>query len=614
MATTDLHMHLTSFDYCAGRPDPSVGLTRTASLIHDARKEADKNGALALLFDNGDSLQGTPLGDFARDHPERVNPMMRAAAYLRYDALGLGNHDFSFGLPTLDEILKQSPCPVICSNMTRLDQCGNGDVVPFALLDRMIQTPLGDLPIRIGLLSFLPPLTLLWEAQSLDGKARIEEITSSALTWLPQLEEAGCDVVIVLAHSGLGPLALDGMGEEDVAPLAALPGIDAVIAGHTHLLMPGPDHTGLPEVDAETGMAFGTPIVMAGFGGTHLGLIDLDLAADDLGKWQIAGAKSHLRPIAERRENGEIVAIAPEDPGLVAELAKDHADTRDMMDQPVGLNPQPLHSYFTFFAPDRSLALVAAAQAAALRPRLAGTPGEGLPVLSAVAPGKFGARAGPLSFTDVPPGPVRLRHLIDLHIFPNDLNAVIVSSDQLIDWLEMSASLFRHIAPGTEDTALINPAIPGHDFDVIYGLTYEIDLSQPARFNPDGSLRDPDNRRTRAIRYQGGPVTADMRFVVALNSHRASGGGRVGALREAPRINFPPCPIRDALRDYVADALPRDVLQDAPHPWRFARMPGTRVTVQTGPGAAKHLAELEGRGIQPRGIDPGGFLRLSVPL
>ena len=83
MATTDLHMHLTSFDYCAGLPDPSVGLTRTASLIRAARAEAQASGALSLLFDNGDALIGTPLGETTAP----VHPMMRAARVLGYDAL-----------------------------------------------------------------------------------------------------------------------------------------------------------------------------------------------------------------------------------------------------------------------------------------------------------------------------------------------------------------------------------------------------------------------------------------------------------------------------------------------------------------------------------------------
>ena len=61
LGVTDLHANLYPYDYYRDRADDSVGLARVASLIAEARKEAPN----CLLFDNGDILQGTPLGDLA---------------------------------------------------------------------------------------------------------------------------------------------------------------------------------------------------------------------------------------------------------------------------------------------------------------------------------------------------------------------------------------------------------------------------------------------------------------------------------------------------------------------------------------------------------------------
>ena len=72
--------------------------------------------------------------------------------------------------------------------------------------------------------------------------------------------------------------------------------------------------------------------------------------------------------------------------------------------------------------------------------------------------------------------------------------------------------------------------------------------------------------------------------------------------------------MRGALHDYLAGHLPTDRLEQAPHPWRFAPMPGTRVTVLTGPGATRHLHEVQRAGVTAEGYDESGFLRLSVPL
>ena len=60
MATTDLHCHVLPYDYYADKPNDTMGLSRTASLIEAIRAEATN----ALLVDNGDFLQGNPMGDY----------------------------------------------------------------------------------------------------------------------------------------------------------------------------------------------------------------------------------------------------------------------------------------------------------------------------------------------------------------------------------------------------------------------------------------------------------------------------------------------------------------------------------------------------------------------
>ncbi|MBK0326408.1 bifunctional 2',3'-cyclic-nucleotide 2'-phosphodiesterase/3'-nucleotidase [Rhodobacteraceae bacterium F11138] len=614
LATTDLHMNLTSHDYFADRPDPTVGLTRTATLIHQARAEAERDGTLVMLFDNGDGLQGTPLSDLAAEQPEREHPLMRAFGHLNYDALGLGNHDFNFGLRILDSALRQAPCPVLSSNLRRLGHDRPAGFEPFAILDRMLQSDGEEWPIRIGVLSFLPPQTVKWDAHLLDGHLEADAIVSSARRWLPELRHAGCDLIVALAHTGFSASPDHPELENAALPLTALEGIDAVIAGHTHLRLPGPDHYGLEFVDAENGSVHGKPVVMAGTSGSDLGVIDLELRADGARCWRIERFSCALRPIARRTDSGQAKPIVAEDADLVRLLSEDHAQTRSLMEQPVGHTRNPLHSYFTFFAPDRALALVATAQAAALRPHLAGTAAEGLPLLSATAPSKFGARAGPGHYTDVPAGRMSLRHIADLHVFPNQISCVVVTGAQLLDWLEMSATLFQQITPGGTDQMLLDPALPGHDFDVIHGVRYRIDLSAPPRFHPDGTLRAVDSHRIRNLTHGGQRIRGTDRFAVALNSFRAGGGGPFSALGDAIQVPVPPIPIRDVIRAQVSGQLPAERLRRAPAPWKFAPMRGTTVMVLTGPGAQEHLDELRDRGVRVDGVTPDGFLRLYLPL
>lgn len=616
LATTDLHMNLTGFDYTAGRPDRSGGLTRVATLIAAARREAEAEGALTLLFDNGDAMQGVPFGDLAAQNSGfRGHPLMRAFDHLRYDAIGLGNHDFDYGLRPLDAAVRQAPCPVVATNLVAPADGALSACVPYAVLDRIIRSEGREYPIRIGVLSLLPPQTMGWNAHLLKGRVEVDDILDSARRGLENLAEARCDLTVALAHSGIAdehPLP----GQENaVVPLAALPGLDVIVAGHTHLAFPGRDHDSTAQVNAELGTVHGKPVVMPGAGGSHLGIVDLKVERPSGGAWRVTASRSEARPVAQRRSSGALDSLAEPHPGLAALLAEDHRAALDNLAEPVGFSPRPLHSYFTFFAQDRALALVAAAQAAALRPMLETGEAADLPLLSAVAPGKYGARAGPQSFTDVPAGRLSLRHVADLLAFPNALHAVIVTGSQLYDWLEMSASLFRRIDPGSDSAELIDPALPGHCFDVIHGISCVIDLSREARYRPDGTLRDAGNRRAVDVTHDGRPVDRGARFIVALNSYRAGGGGHFAALEQAERVTLPEkITVRDALRDYLAGRLPPDPLEDSPRPWAFAPMPGTRVSVQTGPGAAKHLAEVAEQGVTSEGIDDEGFLRLSVPL
>lgn len=621
LGTSDLHMHLVGHDYYADRPDASVGLTRTAGLINTARAEAKAGGALTLLFDNGDALQGTPLGDLAAETRHQPHPLMRAFSHLRYDALGLGNHDFNFGLKALLAVVAQAPCPVLSSNLRGLNGQDLPGISPFAILDRVVQRGGEQIPIRVGILSFLPPQTVQWDAYHLQGRVAVDGIVESARRWIPKLKQAGCDMIVALAHSGLGCTQQHAGMENAVVPLAALDGIDAIIGGHTHLHLPGTAHSGLENVSADTGSVCGKPVVMPGTGGSHLGVIDLRLWVSPNRRWSVAAFECALRPIAIRQANGALTPVVDEDPALSDLLAPAHTATRAQMNQPVGETARPLHSYFSFIAPDHALAVVAAAQAAALRPLLTkipdGAEGKGLdtlPLLSAVSPCKFGGRSGPQHYTDIPAGPVSRRHVADLHVFPNQLRAVIVSTDQVLDWLEKSASLFRQITPGSTCAALIDPDMPGHDFDVLHGLTWTIDLSVPPRFPPGGAAPDISRHRICDLRLNGAPVQPGQKFIVALNSYRASGGGNFTALDRAQEIPIPTINIRDALCDYLSGAVPPDPLANSLPVWRFVPMANTSVSILTGPGANAHLNELSGRNTHVTDPGPDGFLRLTLPL
>ncbi len=603
LATSDLHMHLTSYDYYSDSPAPAIGLARTASLIHEARNQAQREGKLVLLFDNGDSLQGTPFGEWAAEAASDAHPLPQAYNTLGYDAVGLGNHDFGFGLDLVNSVASQSICPVVCSNLQTLGPAQGWEA--YTILKRTVLLNGWKVPIRIGVLSVLPPQTAQWEAHMLRGQVDVTDILTAAKRTAQVLRKMGCDLVIALAHTGLGSAKAEPEMENAIIPLAEMQEIDAIVAGHTHLTLPGKAHAGYPFVDSEQGLVHGTPVVMPGWAGSHLGVIDLALARNNEDSWHITS--SHVAARAVKQSE----AAAPECPNIASLFNKGHIATRKRVAKPVGTIPHALHSYFSYCVPDRGLALIAAAQAAAVRPHLVDTDWAKLPVLSAAAPAKFGGRAGNKYYTDIPAGEISVRHIADLSIFPNELRAVLATGAQIRDWLEMSAGVFNQLS----SERLVNLADaqrPGFNFDVLHGVTYQIDLSQPARFDAIGRLIDPAHFRIRNLNIDGQPIKSDQRFVVATNNYRANGGGHFAIAKEARVIDLPPLGIQEILCQYVADTAPPDPLENAPRPFTFAPNQGRGAILTTGPGARNYLDELAE--YQPRVLpdDSDGFMRIQL--
>ncbi|SDE11245.1 2',3'-cyclic-nucleotide 2'-phosphodiesterase / 3'-nucleotidase [Ruegeria marina] len=594
-------MQLTGFDYYADRPETGSGLTRLATLINLARSEPGVD--LAVLLDNGDSLQGTPMGDVFHEVTDLPHPLISAFDHLRYDAIGLGNHDFDFGLDALGRVLAQAPCPVVCSNALLLTgKCPWSETL---VLKRVLNVGGESHSLAIGLVAVLPPQTAQWNAHHLDGKVKIADIVETVRIKSAQLKAQGSHLVVVLAHSGLGETCEKPHQENAVIPLAALDTVDAIVAGHTHLRFPATSGDMRPHVAAEQGMIHGKPVVMPGQFGSHLGVIDLDILPNHESGWKIARATASLRSVDDR---------TPHAKDLLSLLSPAHEATRQAANRPAGHSGQELHSYFCFAAPDRVLAKVAAAQAAATRSFLQGKPEATLPLLSAASPLKAGGRSGPGHYTHVPAGDLTLRHVSDLYMFPNELRAVVATGAVLREWLEMAAGVFCRIDGGSRDYLLLNDAMPGHNFDVLHGLSYEIDLSVSARYDHDGAVVHPQNHRIRDLTWNDEPVRDDQRFVVALNNYRANGGGHYRMLASAKALGLPTLSIRSALCDYLSGRLPRDPLEDAPPPWRFSPQPGHSAVLRTSPRARDHVADLPDRRTTDLGVDDQGFLCLKLDL
>ncbi|MBF9058580.1 bifunctional 2',3'-cyclic-nucleotide 2'-phosphodiesterase/3'-nucleotidase [Rhodobacterales bacterium HKCCSP123] len=616
METTDIHVHVYPYDYYGDRPVDTVGLARTAALIDDIRAESTNS----ILLDNGDFLQGNPMGDYMayeRGMSEGdVHPMIAAMNTLGFDASTLGNHEFNYGLPFLMNSVAGATFPVVCANVaTEMAGSATGDrtlVQAYVMLDRTLTDGAGQThPIRIGVIGFVPPQIMTWDRRHLEGNVQVRDIVAAARAYVPQMREEGAEIIVALSHSGLGAADHSDMMENASIPLAAVDGIDVVLTGHHHRVFPGPDYAETPGVDVEAGTIMGKPGVMAGFWGSHMGLVDLLLERDG-NTWRIASHDVEARPIYRREEDRSITALVGSNEAVLASVEEEHEATLAYVRAEVGQTDAPLHSYFALVADDPSVQIVSNAQTWYIAQMMVGTEHEGLPILSAAAPFKAGGRGGPEYYTDVAAGPIAIKNVADLYLYPNTVRAVRITGAQVREWLERSAGMFNQITPGEADQVLLNPDFPSYNFDVIDGVTYQIDLSQPSRYNNDGDVVAPDAHRIVNLMYDGAPIDEAQHFIVATNNYRASSGGNFPGANPSTVIFEGPDTNRDVIVRYIVDQ--GTVSPSADANWTFAPMDGTTVLFDTGPAAADFIDAVEGVEIEPAGEGPDGFARYRISL
>lgn len=623
LATTDLHGHLLPWDYYHDAPLEGFGLARLATLIHAARSEV----ANCLYFDNGDLIEGSPLAEYALYAAGigglTTHPMIAALNSLGCDAAALGNHEFSYGLPFLRSVMRGAAYPVLCANIFTVTGKGAAAIEtplmqPWVILQRDVVDEAGNShPLQVGVVGLTPPQVLEWDKAALADHPELlaRDMVAAATQAVAAVRAAGADIVVALAHTGIGQ-ANYAAGSENVGlRLAGLPGVDALILGHEHQVFPAP---------GQAGVLGRTPAVMPGAFGTHLGVMDLTLSRKGR-KWAVAGAQVACRPIAARGAWGEAVSLVATDATIAANADFCHKATRKWMMRPIGATKVPLHSYFSVVQPTATQALIAEAQAAYLAEMVVGTQWEGLPILSAAAPFKSGGRGGPDHFTNVPEGPLLLRHAADLYVHPNRFAAIVVTGAELRGWLERAATAYAQVRPMLQDQALLDDRFPATCLEMVSGVSYQIDLAAPPAYDaPNGRAATSAQGaqgaqgahgspgRIRNLQFAGKPVTDDMRFALATNSHRL--GVLQAGLAGAEVIIAGPGALGS--RDVLLRHLARHHATPAPAPlqWSFMPVKGATVTIDTAPAAVAHTSDIAAFAPENLGLTAAGFLRFRLHL
>ncbi|MEU0390947.1 bifunctional metallophosphatase/5'-nucleotidase [Streptomyces chartreusis] len=500
LGTTDLHGNVFNWDYFTDREfddkdHNDVGLAKVSTLVNRVREEKGRRNT--LLIDAGDTIQGTQLSYYyAKVDPITaeggpVHPMAQAMNAMGYDAAALGNHEFNYGIPVLRKFQEQCRFPLLGANA--LDAKTLRPAFPPYSMHRL-RTPFGR-DVKVAVLGLTNPGIAIWDKANVQGKMTFPGLEEQAAKWVPKLRSMGADVVIVSAHSGSSGTSSYGDQlpyVENAAGLVAeqVPGIDAILVGHAH--------TEIPEYFV-TNKKTGKQVVLSEplKWGQRLTLFDFELVWEK-GCWKV-------EKVGAKVLNSNTVE---EDPEITKLLSDEHEKVVAYVNQVIGTNAAEMTSAEAPYKDVPIIDLINHIQADTVKQALAGTEHAALPVLSQAACFSRSAR--------IPAGEVTIRDVAGLYVFENTLEARLMTGAQMKAYLEFSANYYVQTAPDAPvDPAKLTNAnsTPDYNYDVVSGLSYEIDIAKPA-----GS-------RVTNVRFEGRPLADDAKFVFAVNNYRANGGG-----------------------------------------------------------------------------------------
>ncbi|HHF6610786.1 2',3'-cyclic-nucleotide 2'-phosphodiesterase [Haemophilus influenzae] len=619
VATTDVHSFLTDFDYYKDAPTDKFGFTRAASLIRQARAEV-KN---SVLVDNGDLIQGNPIADYqaAQGYKEgKSNPAVDCLNAMNYEVSTLGNHEFNYGLNYLADAIKQAKFPIVNANVVK---AGTEEpyFTPYVIQEKSVVDNNGKThKLKIGYIGFVPPQIMVWDKANLQGKVETHDIVKTAQKYVPEMKKKGADIIVALAHTGPSDEPYQEGAENSAFYLADVPHIDAVIFGHSHRLFPNKEFAKSPNADIVNGTVKGVPESMAGYWANNISVVDLGLT-EHKGKWIVTSGKAVLRPIYDAKNKK---VLAENDPEITALLKPVHEATRKFVSQPIGKATDNMYSYLALVQDDPTIQIVNQAQKAYVEkvaPSVAAM--AGLPILSAGAPFKAGGRKNdPTGYTEVNKGELTFRNAADLYLYPNTLVVVKATGEQLKEWLECSAGMFKQIDPTSDKPqSLIDwEGFRTYNFDVIDGVNYEYDLTKPARYDGECKLINPESHRVVNLTYQGKPVDPKAEFLIATNNYRAYGNKFPGT-GDKHIVYASPDESRQILADYIKATSEKEgsVNPNADKNWRFVPITGNDkldVRFETSPSeqAAKFITEKAQYPMKQVGTDEIGFAVYQIDL
>ena len=505
LGTSDMHGNIWGFSYEDSKETDNNGMARLYTYIQQVRAENPNT----ILIDAGDDIQGTIMtDDIYNKIPEEPHPVVAAMNYMGYDAMTLGNHEFNWGIDTMQKILSQAQFPVLAANV----KDASGGFVTGAGW-----TIVEKDGVKVAVIGVVTPDVPIWDG----GKEGVEACTYEAANTAVKNAIAeigdGADVIVVSAHMGMyAEFDEDGGSDSAQKILDDNPEIDVLQVAHNHVVV--------SETQGDT--------VIGGVrnGGRDIARFDLTLDQNN-----------HVTDATV--EIVDMTGVTPSQALRDIELVKEsHQKTIDFItgggSGEDGEGGAALGSTTAKFQPVDEIA---------------GLP-EGklqdtavMDLINKVQLENSGADVSAAAHfkdtSDLPEGDINYGNIFDIYKFDNTLYRVTVTGKELKGYMEWAAACYNQWVPGDINISF-DPEYPGYLYDMFAGVDYEIDLSQPK------------GERIKNVMFKGAPLQDDQTLTLAVNNYRYSSALKAQNLIAGKKEWESSNSIRDMIVAYLAEHAP----------------------------------------------------------
>ena len=437
------------------------------------RAEGQRN---VLLLDAGDCIQGDNAAYYYNYMDTTGEHLFsRLAAYMKYDAVIMGNHDLETGPAVYRKVereLASHGIPFMAANALS-DSTGLPVFTPYKVFRRA--------GMKVLVLGYQNPNIAAWLDRSLWPGMHFESLIPLVQKDADYLREAiKPDVTIAVVHSGVGKG--DGKVLEDQALdlFKSLRGVDLVVCGH--------DHRQIAMCADSIGL------LNTGSRARYLGIGKITLASDGSKKVETGLLK---------------VDKSKADPAMREAFRADFEAVRAFTNEEIGLLSDDILTREAYAGRCPYTDLLHRVQLEASGAEL--------------------SFAAPLTFNGkIAAGVLTNGSLFTIYPYENDLCTIRMSGREIKRYMEYDYG--RWLAePGSGHALAIHPrgdaryyksgwafVYSHYNLDSVGGLVYTVDLRKPT-----------GSRITIKSLAGGRPFSEDAYYTVAVTSYRASGGGQL---------------------------------------------------------------------------------------